>query len=826
MRQIKSLLLFTSLCYATTAWAQSGSCGTALNWSITDHTMTITGEGDMSIGSTASYAIYKDDVKTIIMGEGITTIDNAAFKGFTSLSSVTFPSTLLDIKKESFSGCSSLQNINLPESLQKIGEKAFYNCDLHGLTVPRNVIEVGNSAFDYNEFLDVVIWNCNIPKETYIDAINYGSDKRSFFSNGYVRKVVFGPEVTEIPDQLFYGTSLNEIEIQGTISYVGANAFESTPWMQERATQPIYVGKCLYYWPLNYNSPTKIEVAESTLGITPRVFADHSYLVEVTLPASLEYMGGGVFANCSSLTHVNYNPTNLTAISNQYYKGNYHRILGPSLAGLTVGESVKSLPKRLCHEQVGLKEVILPNVEIIGKECFKDCKGLVSVQMEKVKYIDDSGFLGTGIKTLSLPNSLEYIGSSAFSNIPDQENIVFGPNLKSIGYSVFSSVGKIENLYLNSSLPDYNNDGHMATQVNNLYIGDEVTVMPPCILFDSTISGGNYVCKTMTVGRGIESKPKYSAAFKAETLYWNALNAKPNDSGSNNNYYVTNCTKVIVGSDVKSLPNQMISAYHLEEVSLPEGLEAIGNQVFYNAKIKSLTLPKSIKEIGKYAFRYCSDLESVIVGWEDPRHVSVTADAFSAKNTEAVLFVPKGTDKLYASLDPWKQFVNIANDPESWEKPQCAAPVITFEDGKLMFSSETDGTVYHYNIADSDIKSGDSSNGVIGLNATYEISAYCEASGYINSDITYTTLCFLSQGESAGIADINADCRGVAVCVTGQSIVVSGLEDNEEVSLYDTSGRLLATTKAIDGKAYFHDITSSNNIAIVKINNDSIKVAL
>lgn len=780
--------------------------------------MTITGEGDMSIGSTASYAIYKDDVRNLIMEEGITSIDVAAFKGFTSLSSVTFPSTLLDIKQESFSGCSSLQSIDLPESLQKIGEKAFYNCDLHGLTVPHNVIEVGNSAFDYNRFLDVVIWNCNIPKETYDDP-THASSSKYFFDNSFVRKVIFGPEVTEIPAGLFYRSNLNEVEIKGTIEYVGSFAFESTPWMQQRAAQPIYVGKCLYYWPLNYNNPTKIEIADGTLGITPRTFSGHTYLVEVTLPASLKYMGTGVFTDCSSLTHINYNPIDLTLLPGKNFTSNSRLNLGPALAELIVGESVKGLPKQLCYEQVGLKEVILPNVESIGKECFRGCKGLVSVQMDNVKYIDECSFYGTCIQTLSLPNSLEYIGSLAFSNIPDQENIVFGPNLKSVGQSVFSGVGKIENLYLNTSLPDVSgsNNHYIAAPIDNLFIGDELTAMPSMDLFIV-----NHICKTLTIGRQIERNEQDFNQVRAETLYWNAVDADIN----NHEYYASECSRVIVGSDVKTLPNQMIRANYLEEVSLPEGLEVIGERVFSDAKIKTLTLPKSVKEIGQAAFSGCKDLESVIVGWEDPRLVTATDNAFSGKNKEAVLFVPKGTDKLYASLEPWKQFVNIANDPESWEKPQCVAPVITFEDGKLMFSSETDDAVYHYNISDSDIKSGDSENGIVRLNATYEISAYCEATGHINSDITYATLCFLSHGESAGIADINADLRGVMVCATGQSIIVSGLEDDEEVSLYDTYGRLLATGKAIGGSHSFNDIVVTGNIVIVKVDNDSIKVGL
>lgn len=264
----------------------------------------------------------------------------------------------------------------------------------------------------------------------------------------------------------------------------------------------------------------------------------------------------------------------------------------------------------------------------------------------------------------------------------------------------------------------------------------------------------------------------------------------------------------------------------LEEVSLPEGLETIGDKVFIFAKIKSLTLPETIKEIGKNAFSYCDSLESVTVKWEDPRLVSVSADAFTRKNPEAVLFVPKGTEKLYASIDPWKQFVNIGSDPDTWEKPQCDAPVVTFSNGKLNFTCNTEDATYHYSITDSDVKSGESKNGKVELSAKYEIAAYSEAPGHINSDITYVTLYFLPQSVGAGVADIFTDKRGVAICVYGRNVVVSGLDENEEVSLYDTSGHILASGKAVDGKVDFYDVEASNGIVIVRFNGDSVKIAI
>lgn len=818
------LILFAAcMLSAFGAKAQSGSCGTTLTWSFTDNVLTISGTGDMSIGSTASYAIYKDQVKKIVVEEGVTSIDKGAFSNFTNLESVDFPSTLVSIKQEAFRKCTALKSILLPESLQKIEQQAFDNCNLLKLTIPKNVVEFGANSFSNNPYLDEIVWNCNIPRETYQDIV-HGYDEKSFFSNTSVRKVIFGSGVKEIPDQLFYKTNLNEVEILGTIEYVGVNAFKGTDWMMARITQPIYVGKCLYYWPNDFNAPTKIEVPEGTMGISPLVFADHNYVTEVTLPTTLEYMGGCVFANCTSLTKINYNAIDLTAVTGGYYSNTYHNLLGPALSELIVGSQVKSLPKRLCENQTGLKSVILPTVEYIGKSCFEDCSGLVNVQMDNAVYIDESAFKSTKIQSLALPNSLEYIGYNAFGSIPNQTEVIFGSNLKSVDEAVFTGV-TIDILKINSSLPEQEwGVGSLNAQINHLIVGDEVTVMPPNIMYNATKSGlRDYQCKTLTVGRSVE-RYDWREPFKADTLYWNAIAA---ENLSDKRYYINNCRRVVVGEGVKSIPASMVSGTYVEEISLPEGLERIeGDQFLYFSKIRVLNLPISLKYISSKAFYSCRDLEQVNVYWDDPRLIETATDAFDGKNQEAVLFVPKGTEKLYASTAPWSQFINIGSDPDSWEKPQCVAPVISFEDGKLNFSSDTDDVTYYYDITDSDIKGGTTDYGRINLTAAYEISVYCSAPGHIPSETSYATLCFLSKAGSSDIDEIRADLRGVAVSVSGHNITVSGLDNNEEVAVYDTSGIILCSGNAYDGKITFTNVESSSNIVIVKFNADSIKVTL
>lgn len=75
----------------------------------------------------------------------------------------------------------------------------------------------------------------------------------------------------------------------------------------------------------------------------------------------------------------------------------------------------------------------------------------------------------------------------------------------------------------------------------------------------------------------------------------------------------------------------------------------------------------------------------------------------------------------------------------------CATPTISYESGKLKFTSETAGAEYHYTINDEDVAyDAYSKNGEVSLTAAYKISAYATADGYKASDKAEATLYWVS----------------------------------------------------------------------------------
>lgn len=76
------------------------------------------------------YVFNSTPIKTIVVPEGVTVIDDGAFYSCTALTTVTLPSTLLAIGSYAFFDCSALTTINIPDTLTsvKFFDNAFKNC--------------------------------------------------------------------------------------------------------------------------------------------------------------------------------------------------------------------------------------------------------------------------------------------------------------------------------------------------------------------------------------------------------------------------------------------------------------------------------------------------------------------------------------------------------------------------------------------------------------------------------------------------------------------------------------------------------------------------
>ena len=161
---------------------------------------------------------------------------------------------------------------------------------------------------------------------------------------------------------------------------------------------------------------------------------------------------------------------------------------------------------------------------------------------------------------------------------------------------------------------------------------------------------------------------------------------------------------------------------------------------------------------------------------------------------------------------------------------KCATPTISYVNGKLKFSCETEGVKFFSSIKDDDIRSYNDKE-EISLGVTYTITVYASKSDHESSDIATATLCWIDQTPSTeGITDEDAvtEVRALPVLIQskGGVVTVQGAADGTPVSIYDIDGKRYGTIAAERGSSTIATTLRPGSVAIVKIGEKSVKVVI
>ena len=280
--------------------------------------------------------------------------------------------------------------------------------------------------------------------------------------------------------------------------------------------------------------------------------------------------------------------------------------------------------------------------------------------------------------------------------------------------------------------------------------------------------------------------------------------------------------------------NIFLICFGLTSVTIPNSVTSIGGSAFRNCYgLTSVAIGSGVTSIGNNAFGGV-DIPTVISLIENPFTIEgkTSISRVFSQNTfnNATLYVPKGTIDKYKATDGWKDFLFIEEGTGGGDTPttqKCEKPTISYENGKLTFSSATDGAVCQYSITDTDIKAG--SGNEVQLAVTYTISVYATKAGYDNSETATATLCWIdaspkTEGITNGIANIPANA--VLIQSEGGSIKVQGVDEGTQVNVYGINGTQAGSAISQSGAATINTNLQPGSIAIVKIGQKSVKVVI
>ena len=127
------------------------------------------------------------------------------------------------------------------------------------------------------------------------------------------------------------------------------------------------------------------------------------------------------------------------------------------------------------------------------------------------------------------------------------------------------------------------------------------------------------------------------------------------------------------------------------------------------------------------------------------------SDAFDNSYVQyATLHVPASASNEYTTTAPWSGFKEVI--PISGEQvTKCATPTISYVDGKIKFSCETEGVEYVSELSTTDV--GNRYTDEVELSGIITVKVYATKSGYENSDTATAEL--EVPGELRG--DLNND---------------------------------------------------------------------
>lgn len=254
----------------------SGTCGGALTWKLDSKgTLTISGTGAMTDYTKSGVAPWNKDyeeIRFVVIENGVTTIGEYAFENCTLLESVAISDSVEKIGKYAFSGCSALKRISLPDSIAQIGDHAFRASGLEAVKIPEGVTLLGEGMFARCPNLQTV----ELPSTLQTIREN------AFIGSG-LNKIILPENLKYIGYECFYEcTNLEEIKIPDSVTILDYSVFEGC------------------------SSLKKVTLSKGLKRISQTMFAMCHNLTEITIPDSITYIGEGAFFQCKKLKDVYY----------------------------------------------------------------------------------------------------------------------------------------------------------------------------------------------------------------------------------------------------------------------------------------------------------------------------------------------------------------------------------------------------------------------------------------------------------------------------------------------------------------------------------------
>lgn len=672
---------------------------TATNKLIAGCNNTVVPNTVVSIGSAAF--INCRELNSIILPNSITEIGASAFAGCSNLAEINIPNSVIDIGTCAFRS-SGLTNCVLTNSLSKIKPGVFAGSHLSSLEIPNGVTEIGNYAFlgcyalasvsiskyvtnigdaafaGCSNLVDIICMALTPPSITYrygwntfdtgcynsaILTVPRGYSDIYRTTNGWKEfsTIQALPPDMKVDDLYYVVTSDSTVCV--TFKDDSYNSYSGDVVIPESVNYDgkVYIVNAIdekaFY---NCSGLTSVIIPNTITTIGDYAFYGCSGLTSLTIGKSVASIGYDAFNGCNNLKELNWNAINCSSNGNMSTS---------NIESVTIGSEVEVLPNYFVSGSK-IAEVIIPNsVTWIGVSAFSACKDLLSIDIpNSVTVIDNQAFYYCkGLTNVTL-DRVQTIGEYAFAECTGLKSIEFSDSLLYIYDRAFSGCSSLNSITIPNNVREigqyaFNNCIHLTS----VTIGNAVSTIGHYAFVNCYhLMSVNIPSSVTTIGSdAFHNCNALSKVTISDVSSWCKITFS--DTFSNPLYYSHHL--FMNGQEIKQLvipegvtainSYAFVNGTSFLELTLPNTLESIGNNAFEGCKrLSNVALGLSMASIGSRAFKDCTAISSVDCMATTPP-IMEAMDCFDSNCYDwATLYVPGDKVDEYKSTIYWNKFVN------------------------------------------------------------------------------------------------------------------------------------------------------------------------
>ncbi|MGN1420531.1 MAG: leucine-rich repeat domain-containing protein [Eubacterium sp.] len=564
---------------------------------------------------------------------------------FAEIGEITFinSSNLTVISDYTFEDAALSGDLVLPKSLKYIGESAFAETDITSLSfeTPSNCKTICLKAFyNCNELESVFIPN----SVTKIGAVMGDDSTNSFpvFKCTNLKDIVFenNSKLRFIPEDAFscYNAETLDFGQNSSIEIIYCR-FEGLKSLNLTGCSNLYNIKDFAYGEFD-----SVDLSNTKIRFIPNYcFRGCKNLTDVKLSDETHYILNGAFENCILLSNcdltnvgyfdstafsstkipvLNYNKKLMTYDNYKYYEYNENIVIWSTITNpaekseLIIPDTIDGKPvtgiENGAFSNYQMKSVTIPDtVTYIGSGAFKNCNLENAPKIpNNVTYIGDNAFEGNFQNSVDIviPDKVTYIGKNCFKGC-NISSLAIGKKVESIGSSAFSNCKNISEITIPDCVKDIERNAFYNCGVKEInFEGNSPLVIEAITYYTNTYTiSGDEAEEAIDTLECINVSEDNTAFTTENGVLYNKDKTKiicyP-FSKSDENY-------VMPDSVVEIPENCFAGNKFLKSIDLSDNLNKIGNNAFNSSSLTQITIPSSVSDIGISAFENCSKLENV-----------------------------------------------------------------------------------------------------------------------------------------------------------------------------------------------------------------------